>query len=99
MLSILLAFSCLIFVGKAAWLVPKEYAVNPSADGHFFQLAHGPPFFWQAYTAWLLFHRLNYTEADFYLSDRDRKGVTVVLADGFTQIGIASINRRRLSTH
>jgi hypothetical protein len=76
-----------------AWQVPPEYGIQPSADGHFFQNSSGEPFFWQADTAWLLFHRLNYSEADVYLSDRASKGFNVVLAVGFTQIGIGSPNR------
>ncbi|KAL4908782.1 hypothetical protein BDW74DRAFT_165536 [Aspergillus multicolor] len=78
---------------RAAWQVPPEYALTPSANGRFLQDANGDPFFWQADTAWLLFHRLNYTEAETYLSDRASKGFNVVLAVGFTQIGIKSPNR------
>jgi hypothetical protein len=77
----------------AAWQVPAEYAISPSEDGHFFQTSEGQPFFWQGDTAWLLFHRLNYTEAGVYLADRASKGYTMVLAVGFTQIGIDSPNR------
>ncbi|KAH8658160.1 hypothetical protein BX600DRAFT_482605 [Xylariales sp. PMI_506] len=77
----------------AAWQVPPEYAITPSSDGHFFQDINGQPIFWQADTAWLLFHRLNTTEAESYLEDRASKGFTVVLAVGFTQIGITSPNR------
>ena len=77
----------------AAWTVPPEYAITPSSDGHFFQQSDGTPFFWQADTAWLLFHRLNYSECETYLSDRASKGYNMVLAVGFTQIGIDSPNR------
>ena len=73
--------------------MPKDYAITASPDGHFFQKSDRSPFFWQGDTAWLLFHRLNYTEADMYLSDRASKGFTIVLAVGFTQIGITSPNR------
>ncbi len=78
---------------QAAWTAPKEYGVVPSPDGHFFQHADGTPFFWQSDTAWLLFHRLNYSESEAYLTDRAKKGFTMVLAVGFTQIGIDSPNR------
>ncbi|KAF7359842.1 putative glycohydrolase domain DUF4038 [Mycena venus] len=71
------------------WSIP----ITPSSDGRFLRDANGRPFFWQADTAWLLFHRLNYTEAEMYLSDRASKGFTVVLAVGFTQEGITSPNR------
>ncbi|ORY66157.1 uncharacterized protein BCR38DRAFT_456783 [Pseudomassariella vexata] len=77
----------------AVWQVPLEYALTPSQDGHFLQDSDGEPFFWQADTAWLLFHRLNYSECETYLSDRARKGFNMVLAVGFTQIGIDSPNR------
>ncbi|KAJ6611329.1 hypothetical protein B0H10DRAFT_2056712 [Mycena sp. CBHHK59/15] len=77
----------------AAWNVPAEYGIMPSSDGRFLRDTNGRPFFWQADTAWLLFHRLNYTEAEMYLSDRASKGFTVVLAVGFTQVGITSPNR------
>ncbi|KAL4890310.1 hypothetical protein BDV59DRAFT_195060 [Aspergillus ambiguus] len=89
------AFPCIILCIQAivAWKAPAEYAVTPSGNGRFLQTASGAPFFWQADTAWLLFHRLNYTEAELYLSDRAHKGFTVVLAVGFTQIGIDSPNR------
>ncbi|KAM0326210.1 hypothetical protein ACHAQA_006807 [Verticillium albo-atrum] len=77
----------------AAWTPPPEYAIYPSADGHFFQQHDGSPFFWQADTAWLLFHRLNYTEAEIYLDDRAAKGYNIVQAVGFQQIGIDDPNR------
>ncbi|KAJ7239082.1 hypothetical protein C8J57DRAFT_1565419 [Mycena rebaudengoi] len=77
----------------AAWNIPAEYAITPSSDGRFLRDANGRPFFWQADTAWLLFHRLNYTEAETYLSDRASKGFTVVLAVSFTRVGITSPNR------
>ncbi|GME30447.1 hypothetical protein UCRPA7_2175 [Neofusicoccum parvum] len=85
----------LVFCNTAAatWTVPDEYAITPSADGHFFQQSDGGPFFWQADTAWLLFHRLNYSECESYFADRAAKGFNMVLAVGFTQIGIDSQNR------
>jgi len=82
---------CVITGVRAAWAVPKEYAIT--AHNHFFQKSDNTPFFWQGDTAWLLFHRLNYTEAELYLSDRASKGFTIVLAVGFTQEGITNPNR------
>lgn len=73
--------------------LPPSYAISPSPDGHFFQDSLNNPFFWQADTGWLLFHRLNYSESETYLSDRASKGFNMVLAVGFTQIGITSPNR------
>ncbi|KAH8886106.1 hypothetical protein GQ53DRAFT_828473 [Thozetella sp. PMI_491] len=80
-------------IGAAAWTPPPEYKITASPDGHFFQDSTGAPFFWQADTAWLLFHRLNRSEAEIYLSDRAAKGYNMILAVGFTQIGISSPNR------
>lgn len=83
-----------MFLATAASLqIPPEYGLQASPDGHFFQDSAGEPFFWQADTAWLLFHRLNYSESDIYLSDRASKGFNMILAVGFTQIGIDSPNR------
>lgn len=45
------------------------------------------PFFWQADTAWELFHRLNRSDIDFYLQDRASKGFNVVQA-----VAIAELN-------
>lgn len=77
----------------ALWNVPVDYAVTPSHDGHFLQDVNGKSFFWQADTAWLLFHRLTYNEADQYLADRASKGFNMILSVGFQQIGIDSPNR------
>ncbi|RAQ81773.1 hypothetical protein COH21_012603, partial [Aspergillus flavus] len=82
-----------ILQAVAAWQVPAEYAITPSSNGRFLQDSDAKPFFWQADTAWLLFHRLNFSEAETYLSDRAGKGFTMVLAVGFTQAGIDSPNR------
>ncbi|HZR21435.1 MAG TPA: glycoside hydrolase family 140 protein [Verrucomicrobiae bacterium] len=40
----------------------------------------GKPFFWLADTAWELFHRPSFEEADHYLENRRQKGFTVVQA-------------------
>jgi hypothetical protein len=77
----------------AAWNVPATYAIKPSSDGRFLTDDNEIPFFWQADTAWQLFHRLNYSEAEEYLSDRAKNAFTVALAVGFTQEGISSPNR------
>lgn len=82
-----------ILQAVAAWQVPAEYTITPSSNGRFLQDSDAKPFFWQADTAWLLFHRLNFSEAETYLSDRAGKGFTMVLAVGFTQAGIDSPNR------
>lgn len=78
---------------QAKWTPPPEYALATSKNGRFFQEASGKPFFWQADTAWLLTHRLNFSEVETYLADRFEKGYNVILNVGFTQIGIDSPNR------
>ena len=40
--------------------------------------SEGNPIFWQADTAWEIFHRLNITEVEYYLADRAAKGFNVI---------------------
>ncbi|TIC21872.1 hypothetical protein E3Q12_03076 [Wallemia mellicola] len=47
----------------------------------------GSPFFWQADTAWEIFHRLNKTDVDLYLSDRAEKGFNIIQA-----VAVAELN-------
>ena len=61
-------------------------------DNHrYLQYENGKPFFYLGDTAWELFHRLNREEATEYLSNRARKGFTVIQAtvlsdmDGLTR--------------
>ena len=73
----------------------KNYGLHASPDGHYFVRANDPtnkPFFWQADTAWLLFHRLNLTEAETYLDDRASKGFTMLLVTGVSQTGYVTAN-------
>ncbi|OJD33769.1 uncharacterized protein BKCO1_2700067 [Diplodia corticola] len=50
-----------------------------SAEGrNLYRTSSGEPFFWQADTAWELFHRLNRSDIDHYLQDRASKGFNVV---------------------
>jgi hypothetical protein len=51
-----------------------------SENGRFLRHENGKPFFWQADTAWRLFHRLNRSEAETYLEDRRQKGFNVIQA-------------------
>jgi len=51
-----------------------------SANRRFLTYTDGRPFFYLGDTAWELFHRLNREEADRYLTDRARKGFTVIQA-------------------
>ncbi|MDR1859851.1 MAG: glycoside hydrolase family 140 protein [Bacteroidales bacterium] len=49
-----------------------------SANRHFLQHEDGRPFFWMGDTAWRLLHRLTREEAAEYLTDRAKKGYTVI---------------------
>src|SRR4051794_39741956 len=51
-----------------------------SDNKRFLVTTDGRPFFYLGDTAWELFHRLNREEADRYLTDRARKGFTVIQA-------------------
>jgi hypothetical protein len=51
-----------------------------SEDRRFLVTGEGEPFFWLGDTAWELFHRLGWDEAEAYLEDRAGKGFTVVQA-------------------
>ncbi|MDR1171950.1 MAG: glycoside hydrolase family 140 protein [Bacteroidales bacterium] len=51
-----------------------------SANRRFLQHADGTPFFYLGDTAWELFHRLDRESAEKYLTDRARKGFTVIQA-------------------
>ncbi|KAI8311556.1 hypothetical protein K4K61_012005 [Colletotrichum sp. SAR11_59] len=76
------AYVATIFRIAAAWSPPPEYALFASENGHYFQTIDHKPFFWQADTAWFLFNRLTFEEADTYLKDRHSKGFNVVQAVG-----------------
>ncbi len=49
-----------------------------SDNRRFLQQSDGTPFFYLGDTAWELFHRLSYAEADHYLTDRAAKGFIVI---------------------
>lgn len=63
------------------------YAIRASSKGRFWETQDGEPFFWQADTAWLLFHRLNLSQIETYLDDRASKGFNMVLVVAVTQEG------------
>ncbi len=69
----ILLFLLLISLGANAQL-------RISPDSLHLQTLSGKPFFWLGDTAWELFHRLNREEADMYLTDRAKKGFTVIQA-------------------
>ena len=69
LLSILLLF----LVNTAA----AQFSV--SSNGRFL-LKNNQPFFWLGDTAWELFHRLDSSDADYYLKRRSEQGFTVIQA-------------------
>jgi hypothetical protein len=79
---------CFVFLSNAlAWEMPSNYPILASHDGHHFMTTNGQQFFWQADTAWLLFDRVNMTEAEEYLDDRASKGYNMILAVALSQLG------------
>lgn len=83
--NILVGFN-LLFQALAV-VLPQEYRIKASEDGRNFVTAQGEPFFWQADTGWVLFHRLTLAEAEVYLDDRASKGFNMILAVAVTQFG------------
>ena len=56
--------------------LPERLAI--SSNHRFLQYQSGAPFFWLADTGWLLFARLDRSEALRYLDDRQKKGFNVI---------------------
>lgn len=80
LLVIVLAFtgfasSLAVSVSSSRWKHPAL-----GTNGSFLVDASDSPFFWQADTAWELFHRLNHSEVIHYLDDRHAKGFNVVMS-------------------
>ena len=57
-----------------------------SENQRFLMTEDGSPFFWQADTAWELFHRCDRIEADFYLKKRAEQGFNVIQAVALAEI-------------
>jgi Protein of unknown function (DUF4038) len=76
---LLLFFSSVFLTNSVAQTknIPKLIVFS---NGHFLMTEAGKPFFWLGDTGWLLFSKLNRTEADQYLEDRRRKGFNVIQA-------------------
>ena len=70
-------------LGLLAALAPgagEAAALRVSEDGRSFVSADGQPFFWLGDTAWELIHRLDRTEATYYLERRAEQAFTVIQA-------------------
>ena len=65
---------------------PAAPRLRVSDNGRFLVSTDGRPFFWLGDTAWSLFHRLTYSDADHYLRDRTAKGFTVIQAVALAEI-------------
>src|SRR5680860_370285 len=64
-----------------------------SQNGRFLVTEAGEPFFWQADTAWELFHRCNREEVDMYLKKRAEQGFNVIQAVALAELdGLNSPN-------
>ncbi|MGE5557285.1 MAG: glycoside hydrolase family 140 protein, partial [Bacillota bacterium] len=77
------AFLLILFALAVSWfLIKGETAVSQkvvvSGNGRFLTTEDGQPFFWLGDTAWELFHRLNRSEVETYLSNRAAKGFNVI---------------------
>ncbi|KAL1636992.1 hypothetical protein SLS58_009518 [Diplodia intermedia] len=58
--------------------VPWSHLSISASGRYLYRTSSGEPFFWQADTAWELFHRLNRSDIEHYLQDRASKGFNVV---------------------
>lgn len=75
-------------VNSSATIPWANLAISAPSNGRYlYRTNSGEPFFWQADTAWEMFHRLNRSDIDFYLQDRASKGFNVVQA-----VAIAELN-------
>jgi hypothetical protein len=94
-----LSLSLLFLMIWQAGFAQKKQAVTPvklqklsvPKDSRYIMQEDGKPFFWLGDTAWELFHRLTFAEAELYLQNRSEKGFNVIQSvalaefDGLTQ--------------
>lgn len=75
-----------LFLAASLWTIssagqtPAPLKLKVSDNHRFLVTTAGDPFFWLGDTAWELFHRLGREDAERYLSDRAKKGFTVIQA-------------------
>ena len=80
-LLLLLLFStvsCDSYQGKTPHMPWDNGRLIVSKNSRFLQHENGEPFFWQGDTGWLLFQRLDRSEAQTYLENRRQKGFNVI---------------------
>ncbi|WVW83538.1 hypothetical protein I302_105559 [Kwoniella bestiolae CBS 10118] len=69
-----------------------EIRVHP--DGRYL-VSGGKPFFWQADTAWEIFHRLDEDEVKLYLNKRAKQGFNVIFGVLFAEHGGSTLPNRQ----
>ncbi|GAB4136424.1 MAG: glycoside hydrolase family 140 protein [Thermogutta sp.] len=74
------AFEAAVTLTRDALATNGVEQLGSSPNGRYLVTPDGRPFFYLGDTAWELFHRLNREEAELYLTDRARKGFTVIQA-------------------
>ena len=79
-----ITWCCWAAAPTSAAAAPQRIKV--SENKRFLVKEDGSPFFYLGDTAWELFHRLNREEADRYLSDRAKKGFTVIQAVAIAEL-------------
>ena len=87
-----LGFALLLSFGASFLMVSdclaREHGrLRVAKNQRYLEYEDGTAFFYLGDTAWELFHRLNREEADLYLTNRSRKGFTVIQAVVLAQIG------------
>jgi hypothetical protein len=78
LLVVLLTIHCDAYQSKKVQSPCDSGRLVISENGSFLQHENGKPFFWQGDTAWLLFQKLNRSEVEIYLEDRQQKGFNVI---------------------
>ena len=77
-LGVLLVAAAVAYSSSAVEAVPRTAPIRVSADGRHFVDHDGRPFFWLGDTAWPLFAQYTNDQAEAYLTNRGRKGFTVI---------------------
>jgi hypothetical protein len=85
---------CLYVIFLAFQLNAQTGVIKVSSSQAYLQNDEGKPFFWLGDTGWELFHRLNLSEAEYYLENRRQKGFNVIQAVALAEFdGLTVPNR------
>ncbi|KAF4901976.1 hypothetical protein CGCF415_v009484 [Colletotrichum fructicola] len=95
-LSFIILFTAFAFLALALPAISDvpwaNVTISASPDRRYlYQTKTGRPFFWIADTNWELFHKLNKTDVDIYLSDRAAKGFNVIQAVVLSKYNVTTI--------